>query len=115
MELKDANELIEKIQMAIECVPTYKAEPIKHGRWIMREKDKLVPTGKIAVSEGHILHKTSFDKPFTLQSANIIKIKEHRTVKIPYCSICGNYGNDEYDKTPYCPYCGARMDGDVNE
>ena len=37
MELKDANELIERIQMAIECVPTYKAEPIKHGRWILSE------------------------------------------------------------------------------
>lgn len=89
-------------------------EPVRHGRWIMREKDELIPTGKIAVSEGHILNKTSFDEPFTLQSANIIKIKEHRIVKIPYCSICGNYGDDEYDKTPYCPYCGAIMDGDAD-
>lgn len=91
------------------------AELVKHGKWIITEKDKLMPTGKIAVSEGHILHKTSFDEPFTLQSANIIQIKEHRTVKRPYCSICGNYGDDEYDKTPYCPNCGARMDGDEND
>lgn len=90
-------------------------QPVKHGRWITREKDKLIATGKIAVSEGHILHKTSLDKPFTLQSANIVKIKEHRIVKIPYCSICGNYGDDEYDKTPYCPYCGAKMDGGEDE
>lgn len=101
--------------MKNEKAPTADVEPVRHGRWIMREKDKLVPTGKIAVSEGYILHKTSLDKPFTLQSANIIKIKEHRTVKIPYCSICGNYGDDEYDKTPYCPYCGARMDGGVED
>lgn len=87
------------------------AEPVKRGRWIIREIDKLVPTGKIAVSEGHILHKTSLDKPFTLQSANLIQIKKHRIVKMPYCSMCGNYGDDEYDKTPYCPYCGAKMDG----
>lgn len=86
-------------------------QPVKHGRWIMREKDKLIPTGKFAVSEGHILHKTSADKPFNLQSANIIPIKEHKKVKIPYCSICGNYGDDEYDRTPFCPYCGARMGG----
>lgn len=84
-------------------------QPIKHGRWLIREKDKLVPTGKVAVSEGHILSKTSSDEPFTLQSANLIQIKKHRTVKMPYCSICGNYGDDEYDKTPYCPSCGAKM------
>lgn len=92
--------------------PTVDAEPVKHGRWLIRGIDKLVPTGKIAVSEGHILSKTSSDEPFTLQSENLIQIKEHRTVKKPYCSICGNYGDDEYDKTPYCPYCGAKMDGD---
>lgn len=99
--------------MFIDEAPTIEAEPVKHGRWVIREKDKLVPTGKIAVSEGHILHKTSLDEPFTLQSANIIQIKKHRTVKIPYCSICRNYGDDEYDKTPYCPYCGAKMDGEA--
>lgn len=95
---------------AINDAPTVDADPAKYGQWKMREKDKLIPTGEIAVSEGHILSKTGLDKPFTLQSANIIKIKEHRTIKMPYCSICGNYGDDEYDKTPYCPYCGAKMD-----
>lgn len=102
-EYEDAEELIKTIA---------DVEPVKHGRWLIREIDKLVPTGKITVSEGHILSKTSSDEPFTLQSENLIQIKEHRTVKKPYCSICGNYGDDEYDKTPYCPYCGARMDGD---
>lgn len=101
--------------LKIQDAPTIDTEPVKHGRWVIREKDKLVPTGKIAVSEGHILHKTSLDEPFTLQAANIIQIKKHRTVKIPYCSICGNYGDDEYDKTPYCPYCGAKMDLKVGE
>lgn len=101
------------IGSTVKEAPTIKAEPVKHGRWVIREKDKLVATGKMAVSEGHILHKTSLDEPFTLLSANLIQIKEHRIVNIPYCSICGNYGDDEYDKTPYCPYCGADMGGGV--
>ena len=102
-------------QIRVRELPAADVEPVRRGRWIMREKDKLIATGKIAVSEGHILHKTSFDEPFTLQSANIIQIKEHRTVKIPYCSICGNYGDDEYDKTPYCPNCGTKMEKEVEE
>lgn len=101
--------LIGRVLFMIEHMPTVEAEPVKHGRWIMREKDKLIPTGKFAVSEGHILHKTSADKPFNLQSANIIPIKEHKKVKIPYCPICDNYGDDEYDRTPFCPYCGTEM------
>lgn len=101
---------IEALQFGINAIE--QAENVKHGQWLIRKRDKLVATGKIAVSEGHILHKTSLDEPFTLQSANLIQIKKRRTVNMPYCSICGNYGDDEYDKTPYCPYCGARMDGD---
>lgn len=53
------------------------------------------------------------DMPFTMQEANIIPLKAHKIVKIPYCSVCGNYGDDEYDKTPYCPICGAKMDGET--
>ena len=94
---------------------TIEAELVKHGRWLVREKTELVPTGKFAVSEGHILSKTSNDKPFSLNDAHIIRLRKHKVVRKPYCSICGSYGDDEYDKTPYCPYCGARMDGDVNE
>lgn len=37
MKLKDANEMLEQLQIAFECVPTYEAEPIKHGRWILSE------------------------------------------------------------------------------
>ena len=109
-----AQTMIDKIMpKVIDDEPTVEAELVKHGQWIITEKDKLMPTGKIAVSEGYILHKTSLDEPFTLQSAKIIQIKEHRTVKRPYCSICGNYGDDEYDRTPYCPYCGALMGGEI--
>lgn len=95
--------------------PTIEAEPVKRGRWIVKEQMKLIQTGKMAVLEGHILSKTSADSPFTEREANLIRLKEHRVVKIPYCSICGNHGDDEWDRTLFCPYCGARMDGDTNE
>ena len=96
----------------IDDEPTIDAEPVRRGRWIMVRKTKLIPTGYMAVAEGHVLTKTGADKPFTMQEANIIPLKAHKVVKIPYCSVCGNYGDDEYDKTPYCSYCGAKMDGD---
>ena len=94
--------------------PTADVQEVKHGRWIMVRKTMLIPTGYMAVVEGHVLTKTGADKPFTMQEANIIPLKAHKIVKIPYCSVCGNYGDDEYDKTPYCPICGAKMDGDNN-
>jgi len=105
---------VRALRRIIEAAKDYavEAEPVKHGRWIVREKIELVPTGKFAVSEGHILSKTSNDKPFSLDDAHIIKLREHKVVRKPYCSICGSYGDDEYDKTPYCPYCGAKMDGE---
>lgn len=95
----------------IDDAPTIEAEPVKNGRWIMVRKTKLIPTGYMAVAEGHVLTKTGADQPFTMQEANIIPLKAHKVVKIPYCSVCGNYGDDEYDKTPYCSYCGAKMSG----
>ena len=108
-----ACEIAECLRM-IDNAPTVDAEPVKHGRWIMVRKTKLIPTGYMGVVEGHVLTKTGADKPFTMQEANIIPLKAHKIVKIPYCSVCGNYGDDEYDKTPYCPNCGAKMDGDNN-
>lgn len=99
-------------QNRVRELPAADVQPVKHGQWIMKKKTELFLTGLMAVTEGHVLTKTSADKPFTEREANIVRLKEHRTIKIPYCSICQNYGDDEYDKTPYCPYCGARMDGD---
>ena len=104
--------IVDELADFVENIPSADVQPVKHGRWIMLEKTELFPTGLMAVTEGHVLTKTSADKPFTEREANIVRLKEHRTIKIPYCSICQNYGDDEYDKTPYCPYCGARMDGD---
>lgn len=98
----------------IDDEPTIEAEPVKRGRWIVKEQMKLIQTGKMAVLEGHILSKTSADSPFTEREANLIRLKEHRVVKIPCCSICRNHGDDEWDRTLFCPSCGARMDGETN-
>lgn len=74
-------------------------EPVKHGHWIYKKRTKLVSTGIARVAE---------DKTAVI-------IKKHITVKIPYCSICGERGGDDkLDATPYCPYCGAKMDGDAD-
>ena len=73
--------------------------PVKHGHWIFKKRTKLVSTGIAKVAEG---------------GAAVI-IKKHITVKVPYCSICGERGGDDkLDATPFCPNCGAKMDGDAD-
>lgn len=69
--------------------------PVKHGHWIYKKRTKLVSTGIAKVAEG----------------GTAVIIKKHITVKIPYCSICGERGGDDkLDATPYCPDCGAKME-----
>lgn len=72
--------------------------PIKHGHWIFEKRTKLVSTGIARVAE---------DKTAVI-------MKKHITVKVPYCSICGERGDNALDATPFCPNCGARMDGDAD-
>lgn len=77
--------------------PTADVAPVKHGHWIYKKRTKLVSTGIARVAE---------------DGAAVI-IKKHITVKVPYCSICGERGGDDkLDATPFCPNCGARMDGE---
>lgn len=69
--------------------------PVKCGHWIFKKRTKLVSTGIARVAE---------DKTAVI-------IKKHITVKIPYCSICGERGGDNaLDATPFCPNCGAKME-----
>ena len=75
--------------------PAADVEPVKHGHWIFKERIKLAPTGQIVVAE----------------DGAALALKKHITVKVPYCSICGEHGDCEEDATPYCPDCGAMMDG----
>lgn len=77
---------------------------IKHGKWIFKKRTKLVLTDKVGIKEGYR----------TVTDANVNKavmiLKKRIVVKIPYCSICGDHGDDEGDAMPYCPNCGAKMD-----
>lgn len=74
--------------------PAVNVVPVKYGHWIFKKRTKLVSTGIARVAE---------DKTAVI-------IKKHITVKIPYCSVCGDRGENELDATPFCSNCGAKMD-----
>lgn len=113
------NDAIEKkqnkstIQKRIICgLSSLNAIPNKsteYGEWILKERTVLVPTGKYAVAEGHCINYSA-GSVFTLDNNQcIIKLRTHKLIRKPYCSKCGEHGDDEYDMTPYCPNCGIRM------
>lgn len=114
-ELKTENarfkELYQKLVgviAATDCAEC-KDKPVKHGRWIFKEMDELVPTGEFGVAEGHHVH-LSAGSTFKPNEKGVVVLKEHKKVKKPFCSECGDHGDDESDATPYCPNCGAKMD-----
>lgn len=90
----DAIEILGEIQFA----PAADVAPVKHGHWIYKKRTKLVSTGIAKVAE----------------DGTAVIMKKHITVKVPYCSICGERGDNALDATPFCPNCGARMDGDAD-
>lgn len=78
--------------------PAADVVPVKHGHWIYKKRTKLMSTGVARTAE----------------EGGAYVVKKRITVKVPYCSICGERGDNEGDATPFCPNCGARMDGDDN-
>lgn len=98
----------------VKNTPTIEAEPVKHGRWIFKSRNKLINTGKLFVSSRIYTPKSLPTSEFCeIPRGRYFFKKEHRTIQIPFCSKCGNRGGDnEYDISKYCPNCGARMDGD---
>lgn len=80
-------------------LPAADVASVKHGHWIYKKRTKLVSTGIAKVTEDR----------------TAVIMKKHITVKVPYCSICGERGGDDkLDATPFCPDCGAKMDGDTD-
>ena len=71
------------------------AVPVKHGVWVFKRRTKLRSTGVARTTE----------------EGGAYIVKKHVVVDIPYCSECGERGDDEGDVTPYCPNCGAKRDG----
>lgn len=70
----------------------------KTGRWIYKERNILINTGRVSYGENGAVQEKRWAK-----------------VKKPYCSECGWYENSEYEATPYCPNCGAKMKSEVTE
>lgn len=77
--------------------PAADVAPVKHGHWIYKKRTKLISTGVARTAEEGVAYV----------------VKKHITVKVPYCSICSERGDNALDATPFCPDCGARMDGDA--
>lgn len=69
--------------------------PVKHGHWVYKERTKLSSTGVARITE----------------EGEAYVVKNRITVRVPYCSECGDHGDNVVDATPYCPNCGAKMDG----
>ena len=96
---KSVRVAIDMFKRLLSEIPIADVAPVKHGHWIYKERNKLVSTGIARVAEGGVA----------------VNVKKHITVKVPYCSICGERGGDDkLDATPFCPDCGARMDGDAD-
>lgn len=78
--------------------PAADVAPVKHGHWVYKERTKLSSTGVARITE----------------EGEAYVVKNRITVRVPYCSECGDHGDNVVDATPYCPNCGAKMDGGEN-
>ena len=86
---------------ALEIIKRHQSNvsPVKHGHWVYKERTKLSSTGVARIAE----------------EGKAYVVKNRITVRVPYCSECGDHGDNVVDATPYCPNCGAKMDGGDNE
>lgn len=85
----DAIEILGEIQFT----PAADVASVKHGHWIFKERTKLRSTGVARIAE----------------DGTAVIMKKRITVKVPYCSICGERGGDDkLDATLFCPNCGAK-------
>lgn len=83
---------------AVKEAPTIDTKPIKHGKWMYRER---------TVAKNNVI-KECFVNPggYTVCYVD----REMKVVKEPYCSECDWHGKEEFEETPFCPNCGAIMD-----
>lgn len=81
----------------IKCkdIPTADVQEVKHGKWIVEERNNIGYTHKASIDE--------FGNPFVK--------KVHYTDLVYRCNECLKINHE--GATYYCPNCGARMDGDA--
>lgn len=94
----DSYEAVNDFERILDSIPAADVTPVKHGHWIYKKRTKLISTGVARTAEEGVAYV----------------VKKHITVKVPYCSICGERGDNALDAAPFCPDCGARMDGDAD-
>lgn len=82
----------------IDDAPTIDAVPIKHGKWMYRER---------TVTKNNVI-KECFVNPggYTVCYVD----RKMKVVKEPYCSECDWHGKEDFEETSFCPNCGAIMD-----
>lgn len=89
------NKAIDAAIEGIGKLPAVEYTPVKHGHWVYKERTKLSSTGVARITE----------------EGEAYVVKNRITVRVPYCSECGDHGDNVVDATPYCPNCEAKMDG----
>lgn len=81
----------------IDNAPTVEAEPVRHGRWVWKNKKVFCP--------GDCWWPpTEFKDTWKEKEGSWIE-------KELYCSEC-NYENYRHYKSNFCPNCGAKMEVD---
>lgn len=84
-------DMILRIKIAINRLPTIEAEPVKHGRWIECESENGIHFHKCSECGKRDMYQGTF-------------------------TDWGGRGFSFYFKRKYCPHCGCKMDLDeVND
>lgn len=72
--------LAEDVLEEIDSAPTIEAEPVRHGKWEVKQQTKKINEYNMTISG-----------------------------KYPTCNLCGFAETGPFNKTNYCPNCGAKM------
>lgn len=89
--IKEKGELLSKVSGAVKAADV---QPVKHGRWIWKER-----------------HRNSYQIVKGIDECGkegSLQIHEEYKEQINYCSECGKQGHEIF--LNFCPNCGARKD-----
>lgn len=88
------DDMIYRLQIALSRIPAADVEPVRHGYWVykMRERTKYEKV-------------TGFDE---LGFIHTVTVQTHVKGPVPYCGLCDALAADSF--MDHCPRCGAKMD-----